>query len=44
VGAGNVGFGPDGGVLGGVDWAVVGGVGGGVEVQLTNVNPKNSVA
>ena len=40
-----MGFGPDGGVLGGVDWAVVGGVGGcGVEVQLTNVNPKNSVA
>jgi len=44
VGAGNVGLGPEGGVGGGVDWAVVGGVGGGVEVQLTNVNPKNSVA
>ena len=43
-----MGFGLDGGVLGVgvVNWAVVGGVDGGVvvEVQLTSVNPKNSVA
>ena len=45
VGAGNVVDGTDGEVLGAMDWAVVGGVGGGVvEVQLTNVNPKNSGA